>query len=277
MKPTFSKHEDGTIVITVTISTAEVAKATEKETQAVINTTEMAGFRKGKAPRKLVEEKINKEQLKEDVLRKLLPTAYMQALQELNLKPVISPQIHVEKLDDGKDWVFNATTCEAPEVIIKGYKDAVQKITAKSKIILPGKENESKTPKLEDIVDALLTHIKISIPKVLIDREVERLLAQILDEIKSLGLTLDQYLSSTHKTIEQIKEEYAKKAETDIKFEFALQKIAEEENITVEQQEIDEAILKATDPKEKENLERNKYLLASILRQQKTLDFLKNL
>ncbi|HSW96718.1 MAG TPA: trigger factor [Candidatus Saccharimonadales bacterium] len=277
MKPTVAKQEDGTITITVTIPTNEVTKATEKEIEEVVKNTDLAGFRKGKAPRKLVEEKINKEKLKEDVLKKLLPAAYMQALQELNLKPVISPQIHVDKLDDGKDWVFSATTCEAPEIILKGYKDAIQKITAKSKIILPGKENEKQEPKLDDIVEALLAHIKISIPKVLIDREVERLLAQLLDEIKSLGLSLDQYVSSTHKTIEQIKEDYAKKAENDIKFEFALQKIAEEENLVVEPQEVDEAILKATDPKEKENLERNKYLLASILRQQKTLDFLKNL
>ena len=59
--------------------------------------------------------------------------------------------------------------------------------------------------------------------------------------------------------------------------EFALQKIATEEGITVEEKEVEEAIQKAKDEKERKHLETNRYLLASILRQQKTLDFLKNL
>lgn len=67
------------------------------------------------------------------------------------------------------------------------------------------------------------------------------------------------------------------KAIQDIKTEFVLQKIAQDENITVEEKELDEAIQKAKDAQEKAYLEQNRYLLASILRQQKTLDFLKNL
>jgi hypothetical protein len=56
-----------------------------------------------------------------------------------------------------------------------------------------------------------------------------------------------------------------------------LQKVAQIENITVEEKEIEEAITKAKDENERKSLEGNKYLLASILRQQKTLDFLKSL
>jgi trigger factor len=124
---------------------------------------------------------------------------------------------------------------------------------------------------------ALLKALKITIPQLLIDAEVDRLLSQTLDEIKKLGLTLDQYLASTGKTPEQLRADYAQKAENDIKIEFALQKIAESEKITVEQKEIDEAITQAKSEQEKASLESNKYLLANILRQQKTLDFLKNL
>ncbi len=119
--------------------------------------------------------------------------------------------------------------------------------------------------------------MKITIPTVLIESEVERLLAQLLDEIKSLGLSLDQYLSSTHKTIEMLKKEYEEIAKKDISFEFALQKIADIEHVTVEQKEIDEALSKAKDEAERQNLSANIYLLTTILRQQKTLDFIKAL
>ena len=59
--------------------------------------------------------------------------------------------------------------------------------------------------------------------------------------------------------------------------ESAPAEIAESEKITVEEKEIEEAIQKAKSEEEKKHLEGNKYLLAAILRQQKTLDFLKNL
>ena len=99
---------------------------------------------------------------------------------------------------------------------------------------------------------------------------MERLLAQTLDDIKKLGLTLDQYLSSTNKTPEILRDEYKRKAENDIKLEFALQKIAETEQITVETGEINEAIQKAKDENERKHLENNRYMLSSILRNQKS-------
>lgn len=90
-------------------------------------------------------------------------------------------------------------------------------------------------------------------------------------------MTLDQYLASTGRNIEALRAEYQKKAETDITLEFVLQKIAEGENIKVEDKEIDEAIAQSKNEAERQNLSNNRYLLASIIRQQKTLDFLRNL
>jgi len=103
------------------------------------------------------------------------------------------------------------------------------------------------------------------------------LLSQLLNDIKRLGLSLDQYLASTNRKPEDLRAEYARRAENDIKLEFVLQKIAELEKISVSDTEIEDAIQKAKDPAEKQNLSSNKYLLAGILRQQKTLDFLTNL
>lgn len=269
------KLDDSTIKLTITIPANEVKKAREEVLDQTSQNAKLSGFRKGKAPKKLVEQNIDTEKVREEVLKKLLPQAYIEAIQKHNLRPIINPKIHVEKLEEEKDWQFVALTCEAPEVQLGKYKEEIQKITAKSKIIVPGKEPQK--PAFEDIVKALLESAAITIPGLLIEHEVDRLLSQMLDEVKKLGLTLDQYLSSTNKTPQSLRDDYQKKAENDIKLEFALQKIAESENITVEQTEIDEAIQKAKDDTERKHLEANKYLLASILRQQKTLDFLKSL
>lgn len=275
MKSTITKQTDGTITLQITIANSLISKAWQEEVEKISTTATIPGFRKGKAPKKIVEEHVNTEEVREEVLKKLLPASYLEAVKEHDLKPIINPKIHVEKLEEGKDWQYSAITCEMPKIDLGDYKKAIKAITAKTKIIIPGKEKQEVN--MNDVMKALLDSVKVTTPQILIDSEVERLLSQLLDEIKKLGLTLDQYLASTNKTPEVLKKEYSQKAEGDMKLEFALQKIAEVEKITVEQKEIDEAILKAKDEKEKEHLTKNAYLLANILRQQKTIDFLKNL
>lgn len=275
------KKEDGTIELAITIPYETVKKETEKVIEESVKSASIKGFRKGKAPKKLVEESLDSEKVKEEVLKRVLPNAYLEAVKEHNLKPIINPKIHVSKLENpstssGQEgWQFTALTCEMPDIDLNNYKRAIQGVTAKSKIVVPGKE--SQTPKFEDIIKALSESVKVKTPKILIDQEVDKLLSQMLDEIKRLGLTLEQYLSSTGKTPQTLRQEYEQKAQNDITIEFTLQKIAETENITIEQKEIDEAIEKAKSEDERKNLEANRYLLASILRQQKTLDFLRNL
>ncbi|MBI2031026.1 MAG: hypothetical protein HYT08_00190 [Candidatus Levybacteria bacterium] len=275
MDSIIEKSLDGTITLTITIPNTLVKKTLDELVEEITKEASVSGFRKGKAPEKIVKEKVNKDKLREDALKKLLPQAYSEAINKHNIRPIMNPRIHVQSLEEGKDWKFTAQTCETPVVELGKYKENVKKITAKSKIVIPGKEE--KPVSLDEIITELLKNTTISIPKIIIDQEVERLLAQTLDEIKKLGLTLDQYLSSTNKTVESMQAELAKKAETDIQLEFALQKIAEEEKITVEDKEITDTIGKAKDDTERKNLEGNRYLLASIIRQQKTLDFLKNL
>ncbi len=275
MTTAIKRDEDGTIQLTVTIPWELVKKTKEEVIEEHTKEAQMPGFRKGKAPKKLVEENLDQEHLREDVLKKLLPQGYVEALKEHKLNPVLNPKVHVEKLEDGKDWAFTALTAEAPEVTLGKYKDAVAKVTAKGKIIVPGKEQAQVS--FEDISQALLESVSLQIPKIIIEQEVDRLLSQTLDEIKRLGLTLDQYLASTGRTIEALRADYQKKAETDIKLEFVLQKIAASEGIKVEDKEIDEAIAQAKTDAERQNLANNRYLLAGIIRQQKTLDFLRQL
>ncbi|MBI2442961.1 MAG: hypothetical protein HYV40_03570 [Candidatus Levybacteria bacterium] len=274
-KSTLSREQDGSVKLVVTLQLADVSAAREAVVKAAVDEAELPGFRKGKAPRNVVEERLDTAKVQEEILKKLLPKAYVAAVEEHGIKPIMNPKIHVQKIEPNKDWAFEAITCEAPKITLGDYKERVKQVTAKSKIVLPGKEKQE--PSFDEIVRAVLEGAEVNTPQVLVQQEADRLLAQTLDEIKRLGLTLDQYLSSTGKSPEIFRKEYEEKAKADMKLEFVLAKIAEDEKITVDQKEVDEAIQKAKDPHERENLTRNSYLLASILRQQKTLDFLKNL
>jgi len=275
MKSLITRHENGTIELTVTIPTALVKKTRQEILEEHVKVEEIPGFRKGMAPIDMVEKSLGEEHIREDILKKLLPQAYVEAIKEHNLNPVINPKINVQKIDEGNDWVFVAQTAEGPKVTLDNYKEAVRKVTAKAKIVVPGKE---QTPiGFEEVSVELLKAATFQIPAIIIDQEVERLLAQTLDEVKRLGLTLDQYLASTGRDVDSLKLEYAAKAEKDIKLEFILQEIAKQEGIKVEEKEIDEAIAQSKTEAERQNLQNNRRLLSNIIRQQKTLDFLRNL
>lgn len=277
MKSTLDRKDDGTLTLTVSIPWNKIKSTRDVVLEQAAQSAKMPGFRKGKAPKKLVEENVDEAKIREEVLKNLLPSAYVEAVEEHKLKPILNPQVHVEKVDEGEDWTFTATTCEMPKVTLKeGYKKQIKDVTAKSKIIKPG-EKETQNPDMNEIMKILSENVEVTIPRILVDQEVDRLLSQTLDEIKRLGLTLDQYMASTQKSPEQLREDFAEKAKNDMKMEFALQEVAESEKITVDNSDIDETINAAKSPEEKANLERNKYMLANILRQQKTLDFLRNL
>lgn len=269
------KHEDGTIELTVTVPASKIKKTKDEVIEEHVKVSELPGFRKGMAPKDIVEKSLDTEHIREDILRKVLPEAYVEAVKEHKISPIINPKIHVDSIEEGKDWVFTALTCEAPEVTLGSYKEGVKKVTGATKIAVPGKEPQQVS--FEAISKELINNAKVKIPNIIIDSEVERLLSQTLDEVKKLGLTLDQYLSSTGRNIDGLRGEYRIKAENDVKLEFILQKVAETEGIKVEDKEIDEAIAQGKTDQEKQNLEQNRNLLAGIIRQQKTLDFLRNL
>lgn len=275
MASTIQRQENGNIKLTITIDPALAKKTREEVIVNHVNDAELPGFRKGKAPRDMVEKTLDANHIKEDVLRALLPFTYSQAVSEHKLKPIVSPRIHVEALDDDKEWSYTAETAEMPEINLGQYKEEVKKLTAKSKIIVPGKEE--KQVGFDEIVKVISEETKVTIPQIILDNETERLLAQTLDEVKRLGLGLDQYLASTGRTIEDLKKEYSEKARRDVTIEFALQKIADDEKINVTDADIDEAIKNGKTEEERKNLEQNRYLLASIIRQQKTLELLRTL
>ena len=82
---------------------------------------QLPGFRKGRAPRKMIERMYGKEVFYEDAINECLPEAYETALKELEVEPASRPQFDVENIEDGKVTV-NALVAVRPEVILGQYK-----------------------------------------------------------------------------------------------------------------------------------------------------------
>ncbi len=85
------------------------------------NSITLPGFRKGKAPRKLIERMYGKDVFHQDALDYVLPKAYEDACEELLLEPVYRPNISLDEADEDTGAVFTAEIIVKPEVSIDGY------------------------------------------------------------------------------------------------------------------------------------------------------------
>lgn len=279
MKNELKKTDDGTVELTITFPWQEIETAYKTLVDKAASQTEVAGFRKGKAPQKIVEEGLDKTKMYEETIRQLVPQAYTDAIKKYDLKPIMMPQIELKQAQEGKDWVLVAKTCEKPEVTLGDYQTAVAALKADKtpKLIVPGKEqapDETKGPAIDEVLEAILKSSTVTVPGILVEHEVTHQLSQLVDQTKKLGLTVEQYLASTNKTQESIRKEYEETAQRNLALEFLLEAIADAEKVSVSDEEIQKILANAKNDEERKNLQRQRYYLTSLIRRQKTVDLL---
>ncbi|MBP2635232.1 MAG: tig 1 [Firmicutes bacterium] len=131
MKVTAERIDNHKTVLNFEIPQTEVSKAMEKAYRKLANQVNIPGFRKGKAPRKVVEMRIGKEALLDEAFEILAPEVYTKALEEQEITPVGRPEIEVVTLAEDQPLVFKATVIKMPEVTLGQYKElAVEKTAA---------------------------------------------------------------------------------------------------------------------------------------------------
>lgn len=80
------------------------------------------GFRKGKAPRKMIEQLYGSQIFFEDAANEIIPDAYADAAKESGLDIVSQPKVSIEQLEAGKPFIFAAEVAVRPEVELGEYK-----------------------------------------------------------------------------------------------------------------------------------------------------------
>lgn len=277
-----------TVEIILTTPWTDISEQYTKSFEALRQQLEVEGFRKGKAPKEVAEKHLRREAIYDHLLRAYIPKVYAEIVQKEDIKPVVAPRIELIEAKENEEWKIKLTTAESPKVDLGKYKDKVKDAKKKVKssdIWVPGKDKEitpedqekQKTAEFQAALQAIMEEVKIEISDLIIDEDVERRLTRLVDDIQKVGLTMDAYLKSKNLTKEQILEQIKKEIEENYKMEFALQEIAEQEKIKVEQSEIDKMFEGIKDEKEKASARQNAYYYAALLRKQKTLDYLNSL
>ena len=116
------KLEKNMAKLTIEVSAEDLDKAMQKAYQKAKGKITIPGFRKGKAPRKMIEQMYGKGVFLEDAANALIPEEYSKALSECEEVIVSQPKIDVVQLEPGKAFIFTAEVAVKPEVTLGEYK-----------------------------------------------------------------------------------------------------------------------------------------------------------
>jgi len=221
MTSLIKRQDNGTIEVHLTFPWAEIQAGYVKQVDKAVEDTELPGFRKGKAPRDMVESKLDKTQVYSQALQEVLPEAYAEAIKQHGLAPILYPRIHIEKGQENQDWEVVAYTCEAPTAELPAdWKDAVKK--------LPKEPTDSM---LGRTIEQLKTTSTVKIPDILVEEEANHRLASLAENLTKIGVSTQTYMETKKLTPETLKAQFSQEARIDLEVEFILEHIRREEKL----------------------------------------------
>lgn len=158
---TMEKLEGSKVKLTIEVSAEQLEAATQKAYQKAGKRFNVPGFRKGKAPRKVIENMYGPLAFFDDAFDIVYPEAYQAAIAEQGVEPVDRPDVSIETLPDGENpLVFSLVVAVKPEVELGAYK---------------GIEVEKRAYNVtDDEVDAAIAQLQEGVARMVdVDRPVE--------------------------------------------------------------------------------------------------------
>ena len=122
MSCTYEKLSSNKAKLTFVVSAEDFGNAIKTAYRKNVGKINIPGFRKGKAPRNVIEMHYGKGVFYEDALDELFPTVYAEAIKENNLEPVDRPELDVEQMEEGKELKFSIEVFVKPDVTLGDYK-----------------------------------------------------------------------------------------------------------------------------------------------------------
>lgn len=122
MKATVKNVDQHIVELNIEVPAADVAAGIKAAVKRIASQVNVPGFRKGKAPRKIIEMNYGKDVVLNEAYDFLVNQNYTAALQENEIVPVSQPEIEQVQFEEGKDLVFKATVTKRPEVKLGDYK-----------------------------------------------------------------------------------------------------------------------------------------------------------
>jgi len=130
VKSSVDQLNDTRVKVTVEVPFSELGPELDKAYQALAQQINIPGFRRGKAPRQLIDARVGRGPVLEQVVNDMLPTRYGQAIEELDIKALGQPNIDITKLEDGDVIEFVAEVDVRPEFDLPDFSDISVEVPA---------------------------------------------------------------------------------------------------------------------------------------------------
>ena len=122
VKMAWRTEPGGRAILEIDVPEDEMARAMDRAYAALAQRVTVPGFRRGKAPRAVLERHVGTEALREEALKTLLPERYAQAIEQAGLSPLTRPSFEVAEGADGKGVRLTATVEVLPQVNLPEYR-----------------------------------------------------------------------------------------------------------------------------------------------------------
>ncbi|ORI17198.1 trigger factor [Rhodococcus sp. 1168] len=121
MKSTVEQLSPTRVRINVEVPFEELKPDFDRAYKALAQQIRLPGFRPGKAPAKLLEARVGRGAVLEQVVNDALPTRYSEAVSAENIKVIGQPDIEITKIEDGEELTFTAEVDIRPEIVLPDY------------------------------------------------------------------------------------------------------------------------------------------------------------
>jgi FKBP-type peptidyl-prolyl cis-trans isomerase (trigger factor) len=182
----------------------------------------------------------------------------------------IIKQILATKAVDGKTpELTDALVKELGEFkTVKDFKEKVLEGIGKEK------EFKLKEKKRVEVIEEIIKQSEINLPDIIIESELDKMIAQFQGDIKRMGLEVEKYLEGVKKTVEDLRKEWRPEAEKRGKSQLILNKIALEEKISPKKEEVEKETEHLLSHQPEINKDRVKVYTEMILTNEKVMKFL---
>src|SRR5438477_6575389 len=122
MNAVVERSENSQVTLKVEVEPERLAKATDQAYQRLVQRVTIPGFRRGKAPRKILERAVGTDALYREALDFVMPSAYDEAVRETGILPITRPEFEVVELDPLKPLIFKAVVPVQPTITLGDWK-----------------------------------------------------------------------------------------------------------------------------------------------------------
>lgn len=194
MDVTVKKLKNSQVELSVVLPWEEWKDEMEHAAEALAKQIKVAGFRPGKAPRDVIEQRLGKGAILAEAVERAVSRSYGKALSQEKIGAIGHPEVKLGKFAEGAELEYGAVTAVMPEVKLKPWRDAVKKANAKLK------EDASVEEKEVDEEIARIAEMRAKL--VTVPREAKTGDSVLIDfEVKQDGVLIEGGKSENHPVV----------------------------------------------------------------------------